>query len=203
MAKTQDGWTPYGLEAIRIGHLRRRRILALLVASGLAMLWLFSFQSTTVTQTDVFVNGQRANRVEIEAPEPPKKDGPVTVAIEPGKVTRATADGTGAQESVTRSNAPSFSRAPAIPFGDYALMYGPFALLGLMVWLLGFRRSPRHEVNYGIYKGAMPLEMITASASRQVLTTRAAQGSLFGKRRQDHLPRQALRTTRVPQEDDA
>lgn len=203
MANTQDGWTPYGLEAIRIGHLRRRRALALLIALGLAMLWFFSFESTTSTRQDIFVNGQKQSSIEIDFGDTtPKKDGPVTVALSPGRVTRATAGEAGDEAPVSAQAAPAFDRGSPIPFSNYLILYGPYVLIGGALWLLAKRGGKHHEVNYGIYKGAMPLEMITASASRHVRTTRHAKQSLFGKREQDHLPREVLRVERVAQEAD-
>lgn len=192
-------WTPYGLEAIRVSYLRRRRILTLLIVLGLAGIWAFMFETTTTTSTEIFVNGQKANTIEFDLPEE-QRDGPVTVAVEPGRVTRAESGSAAQDEEVQRTSAPTFTRLPAIPYAGYAIVYGPFILIGLALLLLGKRRGKHDEVNYGIYKGAMPLEGISASMADQVFTTRMAKRSLFGKRRADHLPEEILRMERVPQE---
>lgn len=196
----KDTWTPYGLEAIRVQHLRRRRLLVLLIALGLAGLWATMFQTTTTTTTEIFVNGQRSGTIEFDVPEQEQRDGPVTVAVEPGRVTRAESGSAAQEEQVQRTSAPTFTRLPAVPYGGYVIVYGPFILIGLALLLLAKRRGRHDEVNYGIYKGALPLESISASMADQVFTTRMAKRSLFGKRRADHLPEEFLRVERVPQE---
>lgn len=196
----KDTWTPYGLEAIRVQHLRRRRLLVLLIALGLAGLWATMFQTTTTTTTEIFVNGQRSGTIEFDVPEEEERDGPVTVAVEPGRVTRAESGSAAQQEQVQRTSAPTFTRLPAIPYGGYVIVYGPFILIGLALLLLAKRRGRHDEVNYGIYKGALPLETISASMADQVFTTRMAKRGLFGKRRADYLPEEILRVERVPQE---
>jgi hypothetical protein len=185
-------WTPYGLEAIRIAHLRRRRILGILLLLGVGALLLLLLDTTTTSQLDISVNGRSGNGISLDLPDEQPRDGPVTVSLSPGKVTRAEAGSAAPESTVTRSNAPSFQRAPAYDFGNLALLALPWVLLGLAVWFLAARRGRHDEVNYGIYKGSMPLEMITASASRQVFTRRHARHSLFGRRRADHLPPEAI-----------
>jgi hypothetical protein len=198
----KDTWTPYGLEAIRVRHLRRRRFLLLFIALGLAGLWALMFETTTDTTQEIFVNGQRANTIDITVPDqPPQRDGPVTVAVAPGRVTRAES-GSGAQgeQQTPRASAPIFERAPAIPYAGYLIVYGPFGLLAAALLLLGKRRGKHDQVNYGIYKGALPFELVSASMADQVFTSRMAKRSLFGKRRADHLTPELLRVERVPQE---
>lgn len=188
----KDEWTPYGLEAIRIAHLRRRRILGLLALLGLFALLLTLTQSTTTTELDITVNGRRGNGISLDVPDEEPRDGPVTVSLTPGRVTRAEAGSAAPQDSITRNSAPSFERAAPYDFGNLLALVAPWALLALGAWFLGKRRGRHDEVNYGVYKGAMPLEMITASASRQVLTKRHARSSLFGRKRVDHLPSEVL-----------
>jgi hypothetical protein len=194
-------WTPYGLEAIRVSHLRRRRaaLLALLFFAGLVWL-VFAPAPTTQNEVQIFANGDRvggANGLTIDAPE---KEKPVTVAIEPGKITHASAGSAPTSERIDRASSavPTIPRAIPIPYVANAIKFGPFALLALAIWFLGKRKAGT-EVNYGVYKGAMPLELITASASRRILTGRKAKASVFGKERADHLPPEA----RLPQERDA
>ena len=203
MAKERSGWTPYGLEAIRIRHLRRRRILAILAALVLAGFWSWMFDETTTTEQEIFANGKKAgNGIQLDVTQPERKDGPVTVSLSPGRVTRADTADDASPQSISRPDAPVLARAPAYNWTAYLVLYGPFALLALALYLLGKRR-PQDEVNFGIYKGAMPLEMITASASRHVLTRKEARESLFGKSRRDHLPAEMRVVERVEQEDDA
>lgn len=204
MATKQDAWTPYGLEAIRIRHLRRRRIASFLIVLALAGMWSWMFESTTVTEQEIFANGRRVGSG-ISIPEPeqePVDDGPVTVAISPGRVTRAdTSQAVGGSE-ITRADAQVLTRAPPYNWSAYILMYGPFALLAAAMWFLGKRQKAQDEVNFGIYKGAMPLELMTASARSLVLTRKEARTSIFGKRRRDHVPAGAVLIERVVQEDD-
>lgn len=197
----KEAWTPYGLEAIRVAYLRRRRAVSLVIALGLAGMWALAFESTTSSSTEIYVNGQRAgNSIDIEVP-PDREDGPVTVAIEPGRVTRAESGSAPDEATVTRTSAPTFDRAPAIPFTGYAYVYGPFVLLALAAYFLAKKKGKHDQVNYGIYKGALPLELVSASMSKQVFTHRKAKTSLFGKRRADYLPEEVLLIERVPQED--
>lgn len=196
----KEAWTPYGLEAIRIRYLRRRRILAILIALGLAGMWGFLMQTTTTTSQEIFVNGQKAgNGIQIDEPTP-QKDGPVTVGIEAGRVTRADTGGEAAAASTPTVGAPVFSRAPPIPFQGYAFVYGPLLLLVLAGWFLAKKKGRHDQVNYGVYKGSMPLELVSHSMANHIFTTRWAKTSVFGKRRADHLP-EGFAIERVPQEE--
>lgn len=195
-------WTPYGLEAIRIRYLRRRRLLAVLIAIGLAGLWAFMFTTTTTVQQDIFVNGQRANGIDITLPSSDRNDGPVTVAVEPGRVTRAASgDAPATAEQVQRASAPTYTRESGTPYGGYVIIYGPFLLLAAALYFLAKKRGKHDQVNYGIYKGAMPLELISHSMADQIFTTKMAKTGLFGKRRADHLPEEWVSIERMPAEE--
>jgi hypothetical protein len=192
MAKAQEAWTPYGLESIRIAYLRRRRILALLILLLLLGTIYGFFTQTTTKSTQIFANGNDVtgqNTITIDQNTPSNPNNHVTVSIEPGRVTSATAGGSAGAASVQHANIPSFDRAPPINWGGYLLLYGPYVLVGLLAWYLAKRRGKNDEVNFGVYKGAMPLEMISATHAGEVFTRRHAKESIFGKRRHDHLPR--------------
>lgn len=194
MADKKSAWTPYGLEAIRVAHLRRRRLLALLLVAGLVLVWLTLFDTTTTKELQLQVNGREGSSISIDTSDADekKKDGPVTVGLSPGRVTRADTAGPAVQgPQVSRANVPTFDRASPYNWGYYLLSYGPWVLIGLAAWFLA-KRKPKDEVNYGIYKGAMPLEMITAAAAEKVLTTRMAEGSVFGKGRSCYLPAEVM-----------
>lgn len=186
----KNEWTPYGLEAIRIAHLRRRRLFGIAAIVGFTLLLFLVSEPEVETEIDISVNGNRGNGISLDLPEDEApKNGPVTVSLSPGRVTRAEAGaGASTESSVQRNAAPTFARAPAYDFSGLILFIAPWALIAAAGWLLAKKRGKHDEVNYGVYKGAMPLEMITASASRQVLTRRHARVSLFGRRRADHLP---------------
>jgi hypothetical protein len=185
-------WTPYGLEAIRVQHARRRRRIAALALIAAALLLLVIFRPGTTDRLSVSVNGQEVggDQFSIDVPQDQKpKDGPVTVSISPGRVTLASADqGASTAPQVSRANVPAFSTAPPIRWSYYLLVYGPWLLLALALWMLAKRRGKHDEVNFGVHKGAMPLEMISAHARDQVHTKRHAKVSIFGKRREDYLP---------------
>lgn len=195
-------WTPYGLEAIRVGYLRRRRILAAIFALGLCGLWLLMFTTTTTVQQDIFVDGNRVGGSAISITEPEKaKDGPITVALDPGRVTRAESGGpTAPGTQVAKTSAPTFTREAPIPYKGYIYMYGPIVLLVLAALLLAKKKGKHDQVNYGIYKGAMPLELVSASMSSHIFTNRMAKSGLFGKRRVDHLPDEIVMADRAMEE---
>jgi len=197
----KEPWSPYGLEAIRVAYLRRRRILSILIAIGLAGVWALMFETTTTTTTEIFANGRRQGTISIEEPDPPQEDGPVTVEVQPGRVTRAQSGDGEATEQVQRASAPVFQRDSPIPYRLYVILYGPFVLLAAALYFLAKKRGKHDEVNFGIYKGAMPLELMSHSMANQVFTTRKAASSLFGKRRADYLPEEVLAIERVPQEE--
>lgn len=191
-------WSPYGLEAIRIAHLRRRRALGIVALLGASLLAMAMMQTTTTSSFDISVNGQSGgNGISLDIPDEQPRNGPVTVSLTPGRVTRAETGSAAPTSTVQRNEVPGFSRAPAYNFAGLILLAAPWALIAGAAWLLGRRRGKHDEVNYGIYKGAMPLELITASASRQVFTRKHARASLFGRRRMDHLPGEVIASERL------
>jgi hypothetical protein len=199
-----ETWTPYGLEAIRARHVRRRRLLTALILAGVALLALALTTTGTQSSVQILHNGQvvsdNGNQISIDLPDQqPPKDGPVTVSLTPGRVTLADTAAPAQGPQISRADVPVFSGAPALNWNYYLLVYGPWALLALALIVLAKRRGKHDEVNFGVFKGSMPLEMISAHARDQVFTTREAKQSVFGKRREDHLPSPVLR---VPQEGD-
>lgn len=190
-----DAWTPYGLEAYRVQHIARRRILAaLILLLILGILWA-TLQETTDRQLSLSVNGRDVGQggIQLAEPDRPDVEDRVTVSLEPGRVMRAATGGEAAGPSITRNTPAALTRGTPINWNAYLMLYGPFVLLGLLVWFLGKRRGRHDELNYGVYKGSMPFEMITASQSRLVFTRKHAKNSVFGKRRDDHLPRELAR----------
>ncbi|MHB8604814.1 MAG: hypothetical protein ACYDCK_06115 [Thermoplasmatota archaeon] len=178
----ERGWTPYGLEAIRQAYLRRRRVIAAVVVLALALAWFVFLTSGTSRTTGIFANGKEGT-IELDVPAA-QKDKPVTVAISPGKTAEVLSDNTPAPSTTTRNGAAAPATATPVNWAAYAVQYGPYIALGTLLWAI-WRRKPTEEVNFGVYKGAMPLEIITASHAHLVLTTKPARASLFGKRRAD------------------
>ena len=192
MSERNTAWTPYGLEAIRIARLRRQRVIGALLLAGVVLSLLTIGQTTTTKSTDIFVNGAKQNSIAIDQPTPPK-NGPVTVGLSPGRVTQADTGNAPAANPAPSSTVPSLSRAAPYNWAFFAYVFGPWILVALALWMLGKRRGKNDQVNYGIYKGAMPLEMITKTAEKEVFTRRHAKNSVFGKRREDHLTPEVLR----------
>lgn len=185
-----DDWTPYALEKHRIRHLRRRRLVAILAAIAMLLLVSALFSVSTDRQTRISTNGRDTGSIEIQDVDLDKsKDDHITVEVQPGRVSRVEAGTDSQAPQVSRAQAPQLSRAAPYNWSFYLLLYGPYVLVGLLLWLLAKRRSRHDEVNYGVYKGAMPLELLTASHRDAVFTRKLTESSVFGKKRHDHLPR--------------
>lgn len=197
----KEAWTPYGLEAIRVTYLRRRRILSLLIALGLAGVWAFMFETTTTSSQEIYVNGKKAGGIELDVPNQERNDGPVTVEISPGRVTSAATGGSTGTDETPRTFAPTFTREPPINYTAYAIIYGPYLLLAAALYFLSKKRGKHDQVNFGIYKGAMPIEMISHSMAAQIFTSKKAKTGLFGKRRADYLPEEIALAHREPGEE--
>lgn len=198
MTRNDDEWTPYGLEAIRHAHLRRRRILGALLILGVLLGASALFRTDETRSLSIVANGQETQSgIEIRDPnadQEEKKDY-VTVSLEPGKVARLET-GSGTQEAtVERSGNANIERAKPVPWRFYLVKALPFLLTLLAGYLLAGRRGRHDEVNYGIHKGSMPLEMITAHHDKAVFTRRFVKSSVFGKRRHDYVDRNVERVT--------
>jgi len=192
MSERTPAWTPYGLEAIRIARIRRQRILAALLLIGIVGALMMVGQSTTTKSTEIFVNGQNQNTISIDKPEAPKNK-PVTVSLSPGRVTQADTSGEQNAGDTPRASAPILNRAAPYNWTFFLFVFGPWILIALALWALGKHRGKHDQVNYGIYKGAMPLEMISMTAQQEIFTKRHAKMSIFGKRREDYLTPEVLR----------
>lgn len=187
---TEETWTPYGLERYRAQGLRKRRVFAIGAVLVLALAWALFTERTIESSTDVLAGGG-GNTVGIVSPQQREQTGPdAVVSVRPGGITQATAGEPQAQEGTgsTPVGPPQFAATP-VNWPLLLLRYLPFALLGFVLWA-GFRARPgkSDEVNFGIYKGAMPLEMITASHAHVVVTSKEARASLFGRSREHYVP---------------
>lgn len=190
MPRKNDEWTPYGLEAIRQARIWRGRLLAALAALGALLAGTALVETTTTESLRISANGNDVtDSVSIPEPDLPKKQDYVTVSLTPGRVSRVESGNDPAPPQVVeRPSAPHAVRASPYPWKLWLLDAVPYALAGGVAALLFRGRGPRAEVNYGVYKGAMPLELLTAHHQRAVVTTRHARASVFGKRRADYLP---------------
>ncbi|HWG90305.1 MAG TPA: hypothetical protein VNZ52_05580 [Candidatus Thermoplasmatota archaeon] len=175
--------------------LRRRRILTILVLFMLGAAWLaFSLANTTRQMQTGFGGG---STVELEG----KKRTPLTLTVSPGRMTApppVDVDETPtATSNINRENFRRLVSERPVALGFYLSFVLPLVLLFGLAWLLSRARSVRgyDEVNYGIFKGAMPLEMITASYRHIIITTRQIDASPFGKDQRDYIPA----STRLPE----
>lgn len=185
-----EPWSPYGLEAHRVALLRRRQrlLLAAIVLGFLGLLAVLATSIDDTTSIDTF--GGQGGRVDLgQLPERPRGK-PTTLTVAPGRTTVM-------DQPIQPEVRPPRERGEA-PAGET----GRFNLLGLLgnllpplggavwLWRVGKRKvaGPLEQVNLGVYKGAMPLEMVSAQHRRFIFTGEMARASLFGKGREDHLP---------------
>lgn len=199
----EETWTPYALEPIRIQHVRRRLIMAILAILALLLLAYLLYQYSTTTQKEfqIFQNGKQVGgSIQIDTPESAPRKDHVTVGVSAGQVTRVDTGQDPDTPGASRALLPTFDRAAPYNWTAYLVAYGPYLLVILAAYWLTKRRGKYDEINFGVYKGAMPLEMITASHEKVVFTRSFAKSSVFGKRRSDHLPATVLRAHRDVEE---
>lgn len=180
-------WTPYGHETARRQLLVQRHAWLIIGAIGVAFVYMIFLGLTFSEQTDIESGGS----IDIEREE----QKPMTVTVSPGRAPAFASQD--AQEPDGR-DAPSLQQEEE---GLILSTVGPFLpvvapLLGAL-WLLSrvgaSARGNLAELNFGVYKGAMPLEMHTTSRYKQVFTHRRVEDHVFGKTREDFLPA-SLRT---------
>jgi hypothetical protein len=189
---SDDDWTPYGLEAFRQSSLRRRRLAlaGLLVVLAVAYVGVTQFAVDERSSTAIDTFGGDGSTIGLENPNPGPPSPDATLTLSPGQLNVP-------DSAVQASDDPG--QTPAFPEGDrpavepinwtgVLVQWGiPLALV-LFGYILGRGRDEDTEVNYGVYKGAMPMEQISARYSHLVETTRATYQDPFGKRRPHYLP---------------
>lgn len=183
-------WTPYGLEAYRVELLRRRgRLLAIAVVLG--VLFFLAILATTLRQQDdIDAFGGRGGQVEIALPGDKPRAKPTTLSVAPGRTTVLDRP---IQPEVRPPRPDTGTTLPPKGGLNWMLLltnFGPLVGGALWAWGLGRRRflSGLEEVNLGVYKGALPLEMHSAKLKKFVFTRRRAHAHLFGKGRLDWFP---------------
>lgn len=188
---TADDWTPYGLEAFRQSQLRRRRLTILVLALAVAVAYIGFLQFGISSESSVTLQtiGGDGGSIEIEDPRPERAEPDATLAITPGELNFP-------ESSIQTSDGDSGPAAPEggqpgvqpIHWPVFLVRWGiPLGLL-LVGYLVGRGRGEAEEVNYGVYKGALPMETISARYSHLVETSRATYQDPFGKRRPDYVP---------------
>ncbi|MHB8586826.1 MAG: hypothetical protein ACYDDF_13445 [Thermoplasmatota archaeon] len=174
-------WNPYGLEKYRTqGSGKRSWVLLALLVAGVA-LWMFLTLGQTNTSYNVGIGTGNANSLSLTPP----KTGPtpMTVVVSPGQVAVAsTPTSSGGGSTVPNYVSPD----SAYPILGWIVEYGPLAIAPWLVWKF-ITRPSKTEVNYGIFKGAMPPEAILSSPPRIVRSKRAVEEPLFGRKRADYV----------------
>lgn len=188
-----DGWTPYGLEAFRQRHLKRRRrtvlVLVLVVAVAYVGLLQFGIDSQTTTTIDTFGGGD-GDSLTIDRPQEERRTPDATLTISPGELNTPPSAIQASDDGASGPPAPGGDRPTVEPIYWPGLLVRWGIPLGLLLvgYLVGRGRGKSEEVNYGVYKGAMPMEKISARYSHLVETTRATYQDPFGKRRPHYVP---------------
>jgi hypothetical protein len=178
----RDTWSPYGHEKARRRLLMERQAYIVLGAVGIAILYGLFLQLTLTVETDVPTSG---GSVDIRQDELR----PITVTVTPGRAP-AFMDGQTAPPGGVEPPRPDAEEQPFLirTVGPFLPLVAP--LLGAL-WLLSragaSARGRLAELNFGVYKGAMPYEMHTARAMERVFTHREVRRHVFGKTATDFI----------------
>lgn len=182
-----DPWTPYPHEGVRVSLLWRKRLILGLIVGALFAFWATSLGVTTDTDEDVNIIGEDGDDISVERSEDDDNEPIASVTLQPGETARMDEDLTlGEQEPPPRMGTPAPDPPDGIPFLGILLLLGPF-LAALYAWRYLADQRTSNVVNYGIFKGPMPLEMVTASHATLVQTGREVERNPFGKARGDYL----------------
>ncbi len=189
MPETESSaWTPYPHEETRVQLLWRKRIILAVILGLLFLLWALSLNVTTETEEQLTVYGGDGSSVTVERPEDQDVQPAASVTLRPGETARLdedlTLDDGDPQPGQQGGQLPE--QPEGIPFMGLLLLIGPF-ILALLIWRYLANQGASTEVNYGVYKGALPLELVTATHSDLVLTGKRVEQNPFGKGRTDYL----------------
>lgn len=181
-------WTPYPHEEVRVQLLWRKRLLLALLIGGLFAFWATSLGVSVDTDQEVDIIGEEGDTAQIERSEEEEEEPVATVTLRPGETARMEEEMTlGDEPQPTAPTGPRVPERPeGIPFLGIFLLLGPF-LASIAAWRYLQEEVTTTEANYGIYKGALPLETITADHAGLVRTGKHVQHNPFGKRRNDYL----------------
>lgn len=176
--RKEDVWSPYGHEAARRQLLNMRRTQVIIAVLGLALLYALFLGLTLSVEEDA---GQGKTTVSQD------ENKPVRVTVSPG----------GRPTFMNpRIDAPEGTDAPQPVYEEQSKLLktirpflGLIAPLGAALFLVSragsSARGKLAELNLGVYKGAMPYEMHTARAYKQVYTHRQVDAHVFGRQRED------------------
>ncbi len=181
-----DQWTPYAHEPTRVALLWRKRLILALLVGALFAFWATNLGVTLDTEEQLDILGEDGDSVTIEREE--REEPVASVTLTPGQTARLEEDlELGDPEPVTAPTGPQIpERPPGIPFMGLLLLFGPF-IAALAAWRYLKDDATGTEANYGIYKGALPLELLTAQHAGLVRTGQEVEQNPFGKHRNDYL----------------
>lgn len=181
-------WTPYPHEDVRVQLLWRKRIILAVILGLLFLLWALSLNVTTDTEEQLTVYGGDGSSVTVEQPDDSSTQPAASLTLRPGETARLDEDLTlEDDETQPGQRGGGIPDQPdGIPFLGLLLLIGPF-ILALLLWRYLANQGASTEVNYGVYKGALPLELVTATHSNLVLTGKRVEHNPFGKGRTDYL----------------
>lgn len=183
-------WTPYPHEEVRVHLLWRKRILLGLLVGALFLMWALSLGVQTETEEQLEIYGGDGSSIQINRPDEQQRTEPAaSVTLRPGETARLNEDLTvndTSQRQGERSGATVPERPSGIPFVGILMVLAPF-LAAIAAWRYLGEEGTSIEVNYGVYKGSMPLEMITATHAKHLYTGSELHENPFGKVRSDYL----------------
>lgn len=166
----------------------RKRILLALILGLVFLLWALSLGVTTETEEQLTVFGGDGSSVTVTRPENQQVEPSARVTLRPGETARLD-DPLTLRDGETQpgdQGAQLPEQPKGIPFLGLLLLLGPF-VLALLLWRYLANQGTSTEVNYGIYKGAMPFELISASHKHLVLTGKKVEQNPFGRVQTDYL----------------
>lgn len=188
-----QAWTPYGLEALRARYLKRRRRIVLGLALLAAAAYVAFLVANIETSTEVSSvgrgggggSGSSSARIDLTKERPVSR--PVTIALSPGRVTFVPNDLQGSPAEQTTVPAKKEAEIDFVQFHPSNLLRPavPLLVIGWAVrrFLWGTPGGSLYEANFGIYKGALPIETVTHRFAKRLRSGSEVSPELFGHRR--------------------
>lgn len=135
-------------------------------------------------------NGDGSSTVTVQVPEQPRTK-PLTLSVSPGRTT--VLDRPIQPEAKPKSPAKPDAgggQVSGLNWANLLAALAPPVLVAFLAVRFAKKRmvGPLEQVNLGVYKGALPLEMHSARHRKYLFTRRQAHASLFGKGRAEHIP---------------
>ncbi|MBI4394360.1 MAG: hypothetical protein HY556_11305 [Euryarchaeota archaeon] len=177
MSPNVSGTGTYALERVRLRVLRRRRFMIYAVLFLFFGFVVYNLATSSRTDNSISTLGGGSSSVSLPAPDggaAPQKRGPdATVALTPGRIQRLDKSiGPGSEDdgSTAGRGSPGQSGPRQAITEDAELVHVDWSSVGrfLMImyivyrlgrWALKSVRDAYGEVNFGVYKGASPVEL--------------------------------------------